>query len=88
MILNISTPNFLVCTDPDYQLNKALSTTNQLSVIVSTVIVSNRANGIKMKTLTDLQGMLWNAIAGDVPIGTFVDHRKHSNPYQSRYGEA
>jgi len=63
-------------------------TTNQSAAIVSTVIVSNRANGIKMKTLTDLQGVLSNAKAGDVPIGTFVDHRKHSNPYQSRYGEA
>ena len=51
------------------------------------MIASNKANGIKKKKLTDLQGLLSNAKAGDVPMGTFVDHRKHSNPYESRYGD-
>ena len=57
--------------------------TNQLAVIVH-----EQAKGIRTKTPTDPQGLLFDAKAGDVPTGTFVNHQKHSNPYQSRYGEA
>ena len=34
----------------------------------------------------DLQGKLTKAKEGNVMIGIFVDHRKYSNPHESRSG--